>query len=150
MRKSPRINWTPNPDAAVRLRVVHGGVLLGYALHGVALYPSTLEALHDERLQGRLIIRLDDKLLMSDPPDGGHDEAGHVEVFTSSFVGNHVSEQDLRLEAPEHDALDDLALLPLLVQGVFSSRVHAEAELLPVHDAAARDKEVIEPDYGDP
>ena len=137
-------------NAAVGLRVVCGRVLLRDGVHAVAAYPHSLEGLRHEGLESWLIVGLHDELRVAQPRDVAHDKAGHELVFAGALVGDDVREDDLRLEASQQDAFDDVATFPGLGQGHFAGGVHGELELATLLRPAARDEEVVEPHDGDP
>ena len=135
--------------AAVRLRVVGSGVLLGQLLQVFALYSSRTENLLDECLDRWFAVGLDDDFGVAQPFNVLDDMADHEAVLVRALAGDDVGCHHLRRAASDYDAFDDVAFAPRVLERLLASFALWHAELVLLHDSTAGDEEVVQPDNGD-
>jgi hypothetical protein len=92
-------------DKPVALAFVGFRLLFADRLKIFDLDTRSLDGLDHYRLQGSLVVRLEDELLVSDPLDIRHDQVAYVCVFAGALHGDNVREYQLSGAASHDHAL---------------------------------------------
>ena len=86
---------------------------------------------------------------MTKPLHGSHHKLGDKSVLACTRVEHAMREQVLALRAADDEALDDVAVLAILLQGCVASCIVRVVELLAHLDTTSRDVKVVEADHRD-